>query len=355
MTIHIKDILAFIISFQSIVFALILIFDDNKKRIDNRYLSLFLVVIGIQFMTIVSDSFGLISDNFEFIFYLYGFVYGPIFYLYSKSLIYKSFKFSIKQLYHFTPTFLISIFLSTNFISSLSIAPLIYVSLLLYLTLSIREIVIFRKVIKDTQSSKARKNLVWLQWTIIIFCMSLFLDIVDQFLFNMDLIFGASLMHLSLLLLVNWMYYRGLKQSKMFLGISEIDQKISFDTNKVKGNLCPSNQDRIEIDRIKEFMDTNNVFTNPDLSLNQLAEYLEISPRRLSYLINNFLNQNFMSFINSYRLDRAKYQLLNPKKSDETISEIMYDVGFNSKSSFYTLFRKNTGLTPSEFKKKSSI
>ena len=353
MTIYTKDIVPILISLQSIFFAFILIIDNSSKKISNIYLSIILVAISIQFTMVTSKELDLSFSFLEPSFFFIPYTYGPLFFLYSKSLIYKSFRFKINQLYHFIPAAVIVTLLSLNYISSSSIASLIYVSLLLYLVMSIREIVIFRKVIKDTQSSMTLKGLFWLQWTIIAFCTTIFLEIVDHYFWSMNLFYGISLTHVSLLILINWLYYKGLKQSQMFLGISEIDQKISLKRKKyLFKETHPSDQDQIVIERIKEFISVNNVFTDPDLSLNQLAEYVEISPRRLSYLINNFLNQNFMSFISSYRMDRAKYRLLNPEESGETISEIMYEVGFSSKSSFYSLFKKQTGFTPSEFKNK---
>ena len=57
-----------------------------------------------------------------------------------------------------------------------------------------------------------------------------------------------------------------------------------------------------------------------------------------------------MDFINTYRIEKAKERLLHPKDEKETILEVMYEVGFNSKSSFNTVFKKKTGLTPSQYK-----
>jgi len=58
-----------------------------------------------------------------------------------------------------------------------------------------------------------------------------------------------------------------------------------------------------------------------------------------------------VGFINDYRIELAKDRFKNPIDAKETILEIMYDVGFNSKSSFYTIFKQKTGHTPSEYKK----
>ena len=118
-------------------------------------------------------------------------------------------------------------------------------------------------------------------------------------------------------------------------------------------DIIPSKNEKIELNEIEKYMQEEEAFTDPDLSLNVLVERLEFSHRYLSYLINNFLNQNFISFVNNYRIEKAKIRLKNPKDERETISEIMYEVGFNSKSSFNTIFKQHTKFTPSEFKKQS--
>jgi AraC-like DNA-binding protein len=102
-------------------------------------------------------------------------------------------------------------------------------------------------------------------------------------------------------------------------------------------------------------MEKNSLHANPELNLKDLSKHLELSPRRLSYLINTFLNQNFMGFVNDYRIKKAKYLLSNPKEKGETVLEVMYVVGFNSKSSFFTIFKQKTGVTPSEFKKRHTL
>jgi AraC-like DNA-binding protein len=68
-------------------------------------------------------------------------------------------------------------------------------------------------------------------------------------------------------------------------------------------------------------------------------------------VINDLTGKNFFEFINHYRIEEAKRMLTNPKDKKITVLEVMYQSGFNSKSSFNTLFKKQTGLTPVEFKK----
>ncbi|MGC9366431.1 MAG: helix-turn-helix domain-containing protein [bacterium] len=67
-------------------------------------------------------------------------------------------------------------------------------------------------------------------------------------------------------------------------------------------------------------------------------------------MINESLQQNFFNFVNSYRIEEVKKMLVDEVNSDRTILEIMYECGFNSKSSFNSVFKKQTGLTPSQYR-----
>ena len=96
-------------------------------------------------------------------------------------------------------------------------------------------------------------------------------------------------------------------------------------------------------------------YLNPDLNLDNLAETLSIPTRNLSQIINVAFNQNFFDFISDYRIHEARRVLSDPAYKKQTILDILYEVGFNSKSSFNQLFKKKTGMTPSEFRKKSRI
>ena len=61
------------------------------------------------------------------------------------------------------------------------------------------------------------------------------------------------------------------------------------------------------------------------------------------------MSMNFYDFISKYRIEEAKK--IFTEKSDKTVLEVLYEVGFNSKSSFNTTFKKFTGITPTQFKK----
>jgi AraC-like DNA-binding protein len=90
-------------------------------------------------------------------------------------------------------------------------------------------------------------------------------------------------------------------------------------------------------------------YLNPSPSLPDLAKKINTSPNYLSQVINEKLNLTFLELINKYRIEEAK-QLILDENLNETIEGIGYTVGFNSKSTFHSAFKKFTGLTPSEFK-----
>ena len=105
---------------------------------------------------------------------------------------------------------------------------------------------------------------------------------------------------------------------------------------------------------LKQLMMSNEPYLESDLTLSALAKQLGITSNQLSYVINHGFDANFYAYINTFRIDKAK-QVLSDKKYDHlSIVGVAFESGFSSKTSFNTIFKKMTGLTPSEYKKKGS-
>ncbi|MDH4070617.1 MAG: helix-turn-helix domain-containing protein [Ignavibacteria bacterium] len=92
---------------------------------------------------------------------------------------------------------------------------------------------------------------------------------------------------------------------------------------------------------------------NRQLGLRDLAQRMKVSPNHLSQILNEQLHQNFFDFVNRYRIEDAKRLLTGPEGRRYTIQSIALEVGFNTKASFNAAFRKHTGTTPSQYRKKS--
>jgi len=90
-------------------------------------------------------------------------------------------------------------------------------------------------------------------------------------------------------------------------------------------------------------------YTESSLSLNDLAQKLDISPNYLSQIINEKEEKNFFDFINAFRVAEFKRLIAVPTNQQYTLLALAYDCGFNSKSSFNRSFKKHTGFTPSQY------
>ncbi len=91
------------------------------------------------------------------------------------------------------------------------------------------------------------------------------------------------------------------------------------------------------------------LFLNPNFTLEEAAKELKLSKHALSQYVNEILGKSFSNLIKEYRIEKAK-KLLETKKN-YTIESLGYDSGFTSKSTFFTAFKKVTGLTPAEYQK----
>jgi len=106
-----------------------------------------------------------------------------------------------------------------------------------------------------------------------------------------------------------------------------------------------------ELLKLKKYMIEEKPFLNPSLTIQDISAAIKIPVRDLSILINHKLEQHFYDFVNTYRIESAMKILKDGTKSKITILEILYEVGFNSKSSFNTAFKKHTGNTPTDYRK----
>jgi AraC-like DNA-binding protein len=107
--------------------------------------------------------------------------------------------------------------------------------------------------------------------------------------------------------------------------------------------------------RMEAYMKTEKPYTNFDLTLNDLAAYLDTSPNYLSQVINSVSGKTFYNYINHYRI--AEFLVLAARQENKkyTFIALAYDCGFNSKTTFNKYFKLHTGQTPSEYFGKQSV
>ncbi|MEM8506736.1 MAG: AraC family transcriptional regulator [Bacteroidota bacterium] len=103
--------------------------------------------------------------------------------------------------------------------------------------------------------------------------------------------------------------------------------------------------------RLLQLMTEEKLFRNNNLTVNDVAKRMNIPRQHLSEILNVYLKTGFQDFLNKYRVEEFVECLRSNKYKNYTIMGIANEVGFSSKSSFNTTFKKLKGMTPSQYKK----
>lgn len=384
------DVVLLMTAYQCILFALLLLTIKREHYIRNVFLAFFL----LQQAAIPLDI--LISFGAEFrhiaiewspnLFYVFGFGYwleGPLLLWYTRSLIYKDYRLKITDAVYLLP-FILYVGYQLLFYYSLdvgdkkviqeeydlAVAPQImnYVTLFREVfrvalgVMCLIEIKRYTQHIRTNFSDIDKIDLTWLKILVIGFLVIRSWAVLVAGMIILAIGFGVTtdfetmglLGNYTTFLLVSVLIFFGLGHSSVFEGL---EQKQHSETEPVKDEQEQEpelQKDKIRpelIEQISRYMTAEKPYLTPALTLEKLAGQLRIQPRLLSNIINRHFDCNFFEFINSYRVEEAKRMLADNSYADKTMLDIMLDVGFNSKATFNTLFKKKAGMTPSEYRK----
>ncbi len=158
----------------------------------------------------------------------------------------------------------------------------------------------------------------------------------------------------SFLFCTCWYLYIALNNPEFFRGVNSELKPIADIIPKQKSSAVINDEKSKQIEFLKDFMISKEPYLDSSLTIQDLAEQVKMPVKDLSALINLYMNKHFFDFINEYRIEKAKEILKDSSQKKLTILEILYQVGFNSKSSFSTSFKKHTGKTPTDFRKNSN-
>jgi AraC-like DNA-binding protein len=105
--------------------------------------------------------------------------------------------------------------------------------------------------------------------------------------------------------------------------------------------------------KLESLMTDDEVFRDSALTLQMLADPLGATPHLLSQVLNVRIGKSFYVFVNSYRAEALKLALADRSKRERGVLELAMEVGFNSKSTLNSFFKRHTGLTPTEYRKQA--
>lgn len=378
-----NQFISLIIVFVSWILVVFLLTAKTKNKLSNILLSLFLIVNA-------QDSSGMFASYFIYPTHPgWGmfinstvFLKMPLLYLYFQSVIYSDFKLQKKQLLHLIPfvlnliafipgyylldfdakwEFLESVNRNKSFEIRFSYIT-VHIQILVYLIMSYRLVNKYKILLLENYSNANLLNFKWLFSLITIFSIeTIIATLKNIFLFaetSTAYAYSVRLTGLLVLFFICWMVLKALHNPELFRGVNSNLQLVKYlvlEEMQSPVEMDHESKEIEEIVRLKKYMIEKEPFLNDSLTINDLSNQMNMPVKQLSLLINRSLNQHFFDFVNSYRIKKAMDMLTDPTKKSLTILEILYEVGFNSKSSFNTAFKNYTQMTPTEYRSKSLI
>lgn len=352
-------------------FLTFLLLGKKNKNTSDKILLIWFFIIGIHLL-IFYLNYSLIIIKYPHLLgvgIIFPFLHGPFLYLYTLNLTSQK-KFSKNQLMHFIPAMLVVVVFLDFFILDGSAKLKVYeekglgfqtrfqinyafmkISGLVYIVWSQFLLFKHKKNIVDKFSNIEKINLYWLQYII-----------AGVALVWVFVLFGGNVnyLYLTVVIFVIFMGYFGINQVGIF-NTQTISQK-SEDAQKNKEpeiisdvtiKYKKSGLDELKADEIyhhlKERINKDEVFLNPDLNLTELAQILDVHPNHLSQVINSYEGKNFYDYINEKRIEKFISLVMKPENKKYTLLSLAYDCGFNSKSAFNRQFKKVTNKTPTDF------
>lgn len=177
------------------------------------------------------------------------------------------------------------------------------------------------------------------------FCIFIVIAILSFYMKNVTLLtaLGSAVVILSLSVMYAGIF--GMQRSELFVA-QRFDKTSS--PKRSPGDIKVLQE---VIDKLSRCMIEKKPYLLPRLSLKELSEISLIAESQISSAINTVMKQNFYDYINSLRIEEFINRCKTKDKVDYTLTAIAFECGFNSKSTFFEIFKKQIGQTPSQFVK----
>jgi len=350
---------------QAITLGVLLIFVNKNKYKSTLFLGIFLILFGLETVPIVLNSLNAYPSYPELYLLPVDFflLHFPIFYVYVHQIcIFSNEKTKYWVLYPGIAAFIaqIAVFFlpySTKIAITASVGYDIYFycKVLYGLSIGIYTLWLLFKhkiEVRNYFSMLESKELTWAR-------IFLFYNILGSILYTLfsftikDSVFAEIFFASFDLILIYWVSYHGVEQRNI---LSLLAKKEEFDASSqdlsVKMELSVLSNDGLEelMKNIDDYMQSSEPFMSTELTIIDLAKELDAHPKRISTAINMICRQNFNAYVNRFRIRKAEKLLENEAYAHLSIEGIGNEVGFHSKSAFYSAFKKFTGTTPSKYK-----
>ncbi|SFQ72094.1 helix-turn-helix domain-containing protein [Hymenobacter arizonensis] len=391
------------------LFAAGLLFWAPQNRVSNRFLALLMLAIALWLVDGFFRVSGLYAQSAELYFspIYYSLGFGPLLYLYVRSLVNSEFRWRGQYWAHFVPVLAQAVLywwlrfqpyaVRNNFWQNVH-QPFTYrlefigtwVSLMVYLFLSLRLLRQYGRWLEDNFSEVSRLRLRWLRWLLVL----------------LGLVSGQWL--IELLLREFWgIYYQydyssemlggvvfvigvvGLRQADMravhfapeaeqqdaiaspepiaaaspqavpaiavsagpnAAGEPNVTNEIAPAPNRQPSEVAtPGGPDPLIMERIRRALVDDQLYQNPTLTLAELAAHTGLPARLISFTVNAGFGRSFNELVNGYRVAEVQRRLAAPDARRFTLLGIAFESGFNSKTTFNRIFKQVTGVAPRDY------
>lgn len=360
--------------FMVFLLALFLITVKTKYKLSNCLLAFFLFTNAVDAIKFLQHGFPVNYINLEAFRWSTNYLVSASFYLYVLSVCYTNFRFKPKHLIHVIPFLAFNAFMmwgiyfsdrpsKIKFINSMNDMPLLQFFLFLFEALFqvyfIASFMAIRKAKKVYLENYTNPNISALNALYKITILYYVLHFIVLIRWLVTYIFGVGEIRawivtidgFAFLFCTCWYLFVALNNPEFFRGVNSDLKPIEEVVPKQKVTPFLVDKKNKEVEFLKNFMKEKEPYLDSSLTIQELAEQVEIPVKDLSTLINLYMDKHFFDFVNEYRIEKAMQILKDPTKKEVTVLEILYHVGFNSKSSFNTSFKKYTGKTPTDFRK----
>jgi AraC-like DNA-binding protein len=373
--------IASIAVFVSLLLAFFLLTVKTKNKLANRLFAWFLIITAIDLsgFFIYDDLYNYL--NLEIFRWTACLLVMPLFYLYVLAVCYTDFRLKLKHLLHTIPFLVLNLVLTPRFYLSNGAEKehffehhnqmseiyffqiLVEVQYLFYIVSVFLILKKYKEIYLENYTNTSTSTYKWLfQMTVVFLTAHTFVvskNLLRYTDYNDLFIWANVIIGIIVLFIMCWFVLKALNHPELFRGIDSklpLAKDIVHEPETITETAeSKKNTDSIivtQIEVLKKHMTDYEPYLEPSLTIQELANQINIPVRDLSVLINHHMNQHFFDFVNEYRIQKAMGILKNDSKNHLTILEILYEVGFNSKSSFNTSFKKYTELTPTAYRAK---
>ena len=360
-------------SIQGLIYGFILFKSTTYNKQANRILAIILLLLSYRLTIQIMRLFGLgYYDSWYYIMIDISWVYGALIYLYTRAQTQSNYKFSRKDWMHFLPVSLqiiCSVFVRMQNLywdgTKESLSWLGYYGYVVWMNNSTIYIVASILIIIYALKSQKLLNSVDEKFEIDTTKLAWIKRIIKSFLVYFSLVLFVLLADLLFYKTItdgSYFYFTRFYYYPFFIGIAIITYWIGLEGFSrrndpelvIKPTINAGHLERLKsISRkLENAMEVDKLYKDQELSLNSIAEQLNIKPYLISKSLSEIYNKRFNDFVNEYRVKEVQSLLQNSDSSRYTLLSIAMDAGFNSKSSFNRAVKKQLGISPSELKVK---